>query len=198
MSKAFPEYVPIKLEEQQPTKVVWTQVHQVDENGEVVREYGFTPRLAKNRGGFVIAYTQAMSEFLEREQQGSVVRLFLYIAQHQDYGTNGVYGFRTTRSYLAKVLSLTRKTVYTALEYLKSKYLVNELRINGSLEFMVNPDYVTIGADRRGRDREWNERWIFYNKHVDSLSENRNSYSTPRRDTPSVDTSSKGDGFART
>lgn len=172
MSK-FPEYVPSRAENNEKVNVVWTEVQQIDENGEVVKEYGFIPKFARNRGGFVIAYTQAMSEFLEREQQGSVVRIFIYIAAHQDYGTNGVYGFRTTRSYLAKALSLTRKTVYNSLEYLKSKYLVNELRINGSLEFMVNPDYVTIGGDRRARDREWKERWIFYNKHIDNCLANK-------------------------
>lgn len=187
MSKV-PAYVPSRAENNERVNVVWTEVHQVDENGEVVKEYGFNPKFARNRGGFVIAYTQAMSEFLEREQQGSVVRLFVYIAAHQDYGTNGVYGFRTTRSYLAKVLSLTRKTVYTSLEYLKSKYLVNELRINGSLEFMVNPDYVTIGADRRARDREWKERWIFYNKYIDDcLANKERNAKIPRLDTPHFD-----------
>lgn len=134
-------------------------------DGEVVRQ--FTTRQRKNRGGFVISYTAKMAEFLETTPQGSTVRIFLYIAQKQDYGTNGVFGYRSTRAHLAKVLGLTRKTVYTALEYLKEKRLVNELRIDGSLEFMVNPAYITIGSDRKTRDREWNARWDYYFKQLE-------------------------------
>ena len=66
--------------------------------------------------------------------------------------------------YLRKVLNLDAKTVYSALEYLIEKFLVVENRIDGSLEFMVNPAYVTIGGDKKAREREWNNRWQMYNK----------------------------------
>lgn len=131
--------------------------------GEIQSDRTFTP-ITKNGSGFVISYTAKMCDFIEKYSTGAVVRLFLYIAHHQNYGSDGVYGFRCSRSYLSKVLGLTPKTVYSALELLKDKFLVNELRINGSLEFMVNPDYVTIGSDRKDRKREWSDRWIMYNK----------------------------------
>ena len=132
-------------------------------SGEIQSDRTFTP-VSKNGGGFVISYTAKMCEFLESYSTGAVVRLFLYIAHHQNYGSDGVYGFRCSREYLCKVLGLTRKTVWSALMLLKKNFLLNELRINGSLEFMVNPDYVTIGSDKRDRKREWSERWALYNK----------------------------------
>lgn len=135
-----------------------------DENGEVISENTTWARTA-NGGGFVISYTAKMCEFLEKTKQGSTVRLFLYLAHHQNYGKDGVFGFRTTRHYLGRTLGLTRKTIYSALEYLIENFLVVENRINGSLEFMVNPAYVTVGSDRKAREREWNQRWEWFFKN---------------------------------
>lgn len=111
-------------------------------------------------------YTEKMVDFLSKTTQGSYVRVFLYLAQKQGYGLDGVFGFRTTRKHIAQFLHLTPRGVFKALEWLKENFLVNELRIDGSLEFMVNPDYVSIGGDRKARDREWSSRWSFYWKHV--------------------------------
>ena len=141
----------------------YKQVTVIGEGGEVISDCTTWARTT-NGGGFVISYTAKMCEFLEKTRQGSFVRVFLYIAHHQNYGTNGVYGYRTSRLYLTKVLGLTRKTVYSALEYLIEKFLIVENRIDGSLEFMVNPAYVTIGGDKKAREREWNLRWQMYNK----------------------------------
>lgn len=116
------------------------------------------PAYKSNGSGFVISYTSHTCEFLEKVQQGSVVRIFFYIAHHQNYGTDNVYGFRCSRSYFAKVLRLTRKTVYSALEFLKKHHYIVENRINGSLEFMVNPNIVTIGSDKKARVREFQRR----------------------------------------
>ena len=112
----------------------------------------------------MISYTAKMCEFLEKTRQGSFVRVFLYIAHHQNYGNDGVFGYRCSRSHLAKVLRLEPRTIYSALEYLIEKFLVVENRIDGLLEFMVNPAYVTIGGDKKAREREWNLRWEMYNK----------------------------------
>ena len=118
----------------------------------------------KNGSGFVISYTAKMCEFLEKNTKGSIVRLFVYIAHHQNYGKDGVFGFRTTRQYLSKVLRLNPKTVYEGLEYLLSEFLIVENRFDGVLEFMVNPAYVTVGSDKKIREQEWNLRWQWYFK----------------------------------
>lgn len=129
-----------------------------DEQGEVISDCDYKVK-SKNGSGFVLSYTARMCEFLEKCSTGSTVRIFLYIAHRQNYGVDGVFGFRTTRENLSKTLNLTRKTVYTALEFLKDGFYINELRVDGCFEYMVNPAFVTIGNDRKIRDREWARRW---------------------------------------
>lgn len=131
------------------------------DTGEVLKS-SEVRQVHQNGSGFVISYTEKMCEFLQKVAQGSVVRIFLYIAHHQNYGTDGVFGFRCTRKHLEQSLHLNRKTVYEGLEYLLDNYLIVENRFCGSLEFMVNPDYVTIGTDKKTRQREWSERWKMY------------------------------------
>ena len=132
-----------------------------DKFGEVISEVT-TSAKSKNGDGFVISYTSKMCEFLEKTSQGSYVRVFLYLAHHQNYGRDGVYGYRCTRVYLAKVLRLNRRAIYTALEYLKDNFLVVENRFDGQTEFMVNPSYITVGTNKADRVHEWNQRWEMY------------------------------------
>ena len=139
----------------------YRQVITTDENGEVISDVSALVR-KKNGSGFVLSYTAKMCEFLEKTTQGSIVRVFMYIAHHQNYGKDGVFGFRTTRQYLSKVLRLNPKTVYDALEYLISEFLIVENRFDGVLEFMVNPNYVTVGSDKKSRENEWSLRWQWY------------------------------------
>ena len=146
---------------QVPETPRYKKVIMIDKYGEVVSE-STTMASRKNGSGFVISYTAKMCEFLESTTQGSYVRVFIYIAHHQNYGNDGVYGYRCTRIYLAKILGLTRMGLYKALEYLKDKLLINETRKDGQTEFMVNPAYVTIGTNKADRVREWNQRWAQY------------------------------------
>lgn len=130
-----------------------------DENGEVIVS---TVRKAKhqNGSGFVISYTAKMCDFLTETRQGSVVRLFLYLAHNQNYGTDGkTFGYRCSHKYLQQVLGLDKKSIYNAFAYLKAKFLVVESRVDGATEFMVNPNYITIGTDKKTRMRVWNQRW---------------------------------------
>ena len=107
----------------------------------------------------MLSYTDKMIEFIGKYSTGATVRLFLYLAHNQQYGTNGVFGFRCSRASLMSVLGLTRKTVYSALMELKNDFLVHELRVDGVSEFMVNPNYITIGKEKKTRLAEWNKRW---------------------------------------
>lgn len=141
-------------------RVVKKEVITYDELGQVVSHSEAPVR--SNGGGFVISYTAKMCEFLEKVSTGATVRVFLYLAHHQNYGVDGVYGFRCTRQHLTDKLALTRKTTYSALKFLIDNFLVNELKIGGTCEYMVNPDYVTIGSDKKTREREWSQRWEWY------------------------------------
>lgn len=145
--------------------IVLTQSIAYNEDGEVVYDITKKPFKA-NGGGFVISYTEKMCDFLSKVRAGSIVRTFLYIAHHQSYGTDGVqFGYRCSHSHLARVLKLDRSTLWEALKYLQENFLLNVFRVDGQVEFMVNPNYVTIGSDKKARVREWNRRWeLFWKK----------------------------------
>lgn len=137
-----------------------TETIKYDEEGNVIVDSVKKSR-SMNGSGFVISYTAKMCEFIASTKQGTVVRLFLYLAHNQQYGTDGrTYGYRCSHSYLQTVLGVDRKSIYNALSYLKERFLVVETREDGTSEFMVNPHYVTIGTDKRTRMRIWNERWV--------------------------------------
>lgn len=136
----------------------WVQITKYNSAGEILSEVTLEDR-KQNGSGFVLSYTDKMIEFIGKYSTGATVRLFLYLAHNQQYGTNGVFGFRCSRVSLQNALGLTRKTVYSALMELKNDFLVHELRVDGVSEFMVNPNYVTIGKEKKTRLAEWNKRW---------------------------------------
>lgn len=158
-----PKLIPIDDVPVRPS-VLYKEVTQYDKNGEVISQ-NFAKVFSKNGSGFVLSYTAKMDEFIKKTPTASVVRVFIYLAHHQGYGIDGVFGYRCTRQHICDALGLTRKSVYSALEYLIGEFLVNEIRVAGTLEFMVNPAYVTVGNDRKARDREWSQRWEFYHRH---------------------------------
>lgn len=137
--------------------VAYKEIIAYDANGQVVYDNVQRPRYQNGRG-FVISYTEKISDFLMKVPTGSIVRVFMYIAHHQSYGQGGCFGFRCSHKHIEQALRLDRTTVWDALKFLKSKNLINESRIDGSIEFMVNPDYITIGADKKLRVREWVRR----------------------------------------
>ena len=162
--------IPISRSENKPFKaaspkkrpdVQYTQYTTYDSNGEIISEV--TRRaISKNGSGFVISYTDKITDFLCKVPTGSVIRLFFYIAHHQQYGNDGVFGLRCSRKHFSELLGLNRKSVYDSLEWLIANFMVNEIRVDGTLEFMVNPEYVTVGSDKKARLKEWSERWAIY------------------------------------
>lgn len=146
----------------QLSKADCVETIQYDENGEVIVDMVRKKR-SKNGSGFVISYTAKMCDFIAETRQGSTVRLFLYLAHNQQYGSDGkTFGYRCSHKFLQQVLGLDRKSVYNALSYLKEKFLVLESKVDGATEFMVNPNYVTIGTDKKMRLGVWNRRWAEY------------------------------------
>lgn len=136
-----------------------TEFIRYDENGQVIADTVRKSR-SQNGSGFVISYTAKMCDFVTKTAQGSVVRLFVYLAHNQQFGVDGkAFGYRCSHKFLQQVLNVDRKTIYNALTYLEKNFLVIETIEDGQSEFMVNPDYVTIGTDKRVRMREWNARW---------------------------------------
>lgn len=157
-----------RLREVDMNRVVMVGQYGVNENGEVVYDNLKRRGLSQNGSGFVISYTEKMCEFLRKCSTGSHVRLFVYLAHNQGYGDNGVYGYRCDRKHLMVTLGIDRKTLYSALKYLEQEVLVLESRIDGQSEFMVNPNYVTIGRDKKTRMSVWNNRWLEHWKEIHS------------------------------
>lgn len=147
----------------------YRQTTVTDKNGEIISDV--TRRVARPNGsGFVISYTEKMIDFLKKVSTSATVRVFLLLAHRQGYGDNGIYGYRCTRKYLQEVLHLSKPTVWASLNYLIDNFLVVENRFDGQTEFMVNPDYVTIGTNKQARLREWSLRWQMYFKNKERKS----------------------------
>ena len=106
----------------------YLEVVRYDKNGEILSRVE-KKAVSKNGSGFVISYTEKVCDFLAKTDKASVVRIFLFIAHHQQYGQDGCFGYRCSHKYLEQVLHLNRKTVYEALAELKKAFLVNEARI---------------------------------------------------------------------
>lgn len=141
------------------SKANCTEFIRYDENGEVIADTVRKSR-SQNGSGFVISYTAKMCDFVVKTTQGSVVRVFVYLAHNQQFGVDGrPFGCRCSHKFLQQLLGVDKKTIYNALKYLKDNFLVIETEESGQSEFMVNPDYVTIGTDKKLRMREWNARW---------------------------------------
>lgn len=133
------------------------------ETGEIIKDVTSTV-VSKNGSGFVISYTEKLVEFVTKVESPSVLRVFLLLAHRQGFGVNGIYGYRCSKKYLREVLRVNRKTIYEALKWLEDNFLVVENRFDGQTEFMVNPEYITIGSDKSARMREWSLRWEMYFK----------------------------------
>ena len=140
-------------------KVDCTQTIKYDENGNVLVDTVRKNR-SMNGSGFVISYTEKICELLAKIPTGSVIRVFFYIAHNQQYGSDGkTFGYRCSKKHLCEVLRMDRTVVWEALKTLRENYLVLESNIEGQSEFMVNPNYITIGNSKKERLREWSRRW---------------------------------------
>ena len=84
------------------------------------------------------------------------IKIFLYLAFHQP--DEGIRGFQIEKSALAYELKLGRATFFNCLRWLKENLVVNELKMVGYSDFMVNPYIVMNNGDRDARIAEWSRR----------------------------------------
>ena len=153
-------------------KVSYREIIGFDANGEIVYDV-VKKHCWENGSGFVISYIDAICDLVKKSDiTGSTLRLFLYIAHNQPYGSDGLhFGFSCTRKHLEEVLGLKRKSIYNALRWLEREQLVLETKVNGNTEFMVNPHYITVGAKKKKRLAEWYRRLY---EHLEELGANNN------------------------
>lgn len=151
----------------------YRQTTTIDKNGEIISD--ITRRVVRQNGsGFVISYTEKMIDFLKKVSTAATVRVFLFLAHRQGYGENGIYGYRCSKKYLQEVLHLSKPSVWAAINYLIDNFLVVENKFDGQTEFMVNPDYVTMGTNKQARLREWSQRWQWYFKAKEAKRNGKN------------------------
>ena len=122
--------------------------------GELVREV--VTRGSPNGRGWVIVYTDNVQELLLKCNSAATLKVFMFLAVNQQFEERG---FVTTKKAVQDKLGIDKKTCITAFNWLKENMVINEYRVNGCTEFMVNPRYVTVGRDKKAREKEWVRRW---------------------------------------
>lgn len=125
-----------------------------EETGELIREV--VTRGSPNGKGWVIVYTENVQELLLKCNSAATLKVFMFLAVNQQFEERG---FITTKKFVQEKLGIDKKTCITAFNWLKENMIINEYRANGCTEFMVNPRYVTVGRDKKAREKEWIRRW---------------------------------------
>lgn len=124
------------------------------ETGELIRET--TSKGSPNGRGWVMMYTDNVQELLLKCNSAATLKVFMLLAVNQKFEERG---YITTKAAVQEKLGITKKTCIEAFNWLKENMVINEIRVNGCTEFMVNPRYVTVGRDKKAREKEWVKRW---------------------------------------
>lgn len=86
------------------------------------------------------------NQLLKNPPAPATLRVFFWLALNQHEQTGFV---RTTRKYLAEMLNIDVKTLYDALKWLQSNYLVHRKRCKGYFEFMISPYFVNGATTKK-------------------------------------------------
>lgn len=141
-----------KAKYQIETRTVVTDIS----TGEVINDVTRLGRKSTNGKGWVIVYTEKVLELLTKCPTFATFKVFTYLSMGQQFEEKGMI---TTKAAVQKELGITKPTCLAAFKWLKENFIVNECKINGHKEFMVNPNYVTVGRDKKARMKEWIRRW---------------------------------------
>lgn len=124
------------------------------ESGEVFSD---TTRTGSSNGkGWSIMYNSKILELITSCTSAATLRVFMYLAAGQQFEERGMV---TTKKAVQEYLKIDKSTCLEAFKWLKENMVINECKINGCTEFMVNPKYITVGRDKKKREREWVRRW---------------------------------------
>ena len=140
-------------------KVAYRVTDYFDEEGTLLKKSRSSVK-TQNGDGWVISYSDKIIDLVINVTQPTILRIFFFIAHRQTF----TGGFRATRKFISDTLGIDSKSTYVALKWLIDKYIIDETRIDGQLEFLVNPVYVTIGSDKKSRLKMWNDRTAANNR----------------------------------
>ena len=131
------------------------QVTTIDEGtGEIISD--ILSRGSPNGKGYVLMYTEKVIKLITECPSASTLKVFMLLSMGQQFDDRG---YITTKKAVQEKLGITKPTCLEAFKWLKDNFIINECKIDGHTEFMVNPDYVTIGRDKKKRQAEWVRRW---------------------------------------
>lgn len=123
------------------------------ETGELISDV--TTVGCPNGKGFVLMYSEKCQDLLLKIDSAATLKVFMLIAMNQHYDE---HGYTTTKKAVQEKLGITKPTCLAAFKWLKEHNVICEYRIDGHLEFMINPEFVTVGRDKKARLKEWNRR----------------------------------------
>lgn len=124
------------------------------DTGEVVHH---TTTIGSQLGkGWVVMYTDRTTEFICSCPSSVTVRVFFLLAMGQKFDNHGMI---TTKKAVQEKLGISKQTCLEAFKYLKEHFIINECKIDGVTEYMVNPALVMVGRDKKRREQEWARRW---------------------------------------
>ncbi len=133
----------------------FTEVVTYDEHGEVSMRKFF--KGSANGKGWCIMYTEKVTDLILKCPSGATVKVFMLLAMGQQFDDRGMI---TTKKAIQDKLGIDKSTCLAAFKWLKENFIINEYKNDGGYtEFMVNPEYVTIGRDKNKRKKEWIRRW---------------------------------------
>ncbi len=99
------------------------------------------------------------------------IKIFLYLAMKQP--DDGIRGYVINKKQLQYDLKLTRTVFFDSLRWLRENIVVNELKLVGESDFMVNPYIVMNNGDRDARIAEWVRRCKLDNAKIRKNRERR-------------------------
>ena len=108
---------------------------------------------------------------IEDAPDDHIIKIFFYLAFHQPQ--EGIRGFQIDKTQLQFDLKLGRTNFLVSLRWLKENTIVNELKLVGYSDFMVNPYIVMNNGDRDARIKEWARRINLYDAQIDKNKERR-------------------------
>ena len=101
----------------------------------------------------------------------NILKIFFYLAFHQP--NDGIRGYTIDKTQLQYDLKLGRATFFNCLRWLKENLVVNEIKLVGESDFMVNPYIVMNNGDRDARIAEWARRVRLDNAKIRKNRERR-------------------------
>lgn len=93
---------------------------------------------------------------IEEAPNPNILKIFFYLAFHQPQ--EGIRGYKIEKLQLQYDLKLGKTVFFDSLQWLKENTVVNELKMVGYSDFMVNPYIVMNNSNRDERIAEWNRR----------------------------------------